>query len=304
MFRITSSVAVVSLALANASPALAEPKPPAIESVPITRFVDPAAIPLPAPPTNRTEQWEMRMGERIVRNVTAPTLTPILPDPAKATGTAVIVAPGGGFLMLAVDNEGYPVARWLASHGIAAFVLKYRLQPTPTDPAGFTQAFNNLLMSASKSMIPTPTFAMQDAQSALRLVRARAAEWHIDPHRVGMLGFSAGAMTTMGAGFAAHPNPRPDFMAPIYGPMSHQPIPADAPPMFAALAADDPLMSRGGYGLVADYRTANRPIEFHLFEAGGHGFGITKRGTTSDMWAEEFYRWMLDRGLLDKSKAK
>lgn len=261
-----------------------------------------AAIPLTAASGPGDEQWETFHGELIVRNVAAPTLTPVLPDPAKATGAAVIVAPGGGFVELSMSNEGYPVARWLADHGIAAFVLKYRLRPTPQDPQGFLRAMARMIQSATSSALTTPPEAVADGQAAVRLVRARAGEWKLDPNRVGVLGFSAGAMTTLAVGLSDDKAARPDFIASIYGPMGPTAVPADAPPAFFAVALDDPLMARGkSLGVIESWRGAGRPLEVHLYERGGHGFGMSGRLASTALWIEEFYAWMTSRGLLTKA---
>ncbi|MBS1669730.1 MAG: hypothetical protein JST58_20340 [Bacteroidetes bacterium] len=128
------------------------------------------------------DQWETLGDGRIVRNVVAPTLIPVLPDPTKATGTAVIVAPGGAFRLLAIDHEGFAVAHWLADHGIAAFVLKYRVEETPRNIDDY-MVFMNKLMSGFMDEIhkghfqpQTPVAALEDAQAAVRLVRSRAIE--------------------------------------------------------------------------------------------------------------------------------
>jgi acetyl esterase/lipase len=158
--------------------------------------------------------------------------------------------------------------------------------------------------AASKSAESNGQFAafppsLDDAEAALRLVRAKAADWHIDPKRVGMIGFSAGAITTVALGISGPPDARPDFIAPIYGWMKPVEVPADAPPMFSALAADDPLMGQQGYGIVESWHKANRPVELHVYEHGSHGFGADGMpGTTSTHWKEEFYWWMEARGLL------
>jgi acetyl esterase/lipase len=154
-----------------------------------------------------------------VRNVSTATLTPFLPEPARATGAAVIVAPGGAFALLAIDKEGWSVARWLADHGIAAFVLKYRLRPTPADPAEAQRQRAAAMASRERRDLSVPPQAVEDGQAALRLVRARASEWGIDPTRIGMMGFSAGAMTTLAVTLQSRPDERPAFVAPIYGPM-------------------------------------------------------------------------------------
>ena len=262
----------------------------------------PGAIPLRArvAGTVSSEQWEQPVvGGRSVRNVTEPTLTPFLPDPAKATGAAVIVAPGGGFYSLSIDDEGYHVARWLADHGVAAFVLKYRPDPTPRDVTGYTAAVIKRVTAIAKGgRFETPAPALEDASAAVRLVRSRATEWGVDPTRVGFLGFSAGAITALSVGLTDDKTARPDFIAPIYGPMWARPVPADAPPMFVAIALDDPIFSTGkSFELIDSWRGARRPVEAHLYERGGHGFGLGKSAATK-LWADEFYAWMQDRGLL------
>lgn len=265
---------------------------------------EPNAIPLlKSPPKARyPERWESMGGDnRVIRNVSKPTLTPFLPDPAKATGAAVIVAPGGAFFMLSIDSEGYKAARWLADHGVAAFVLKYRLQETPPDRNAAMAVMAQRMKGAvtSTATPQTPPEALADAEAAVRLVRARAGEWGIDPNRVGFLGFSAGAMTALSVGLTDDKAARPDFIAPIYPPMGARAVPADAPPMFVAVALDDPLFAKGkSLGLIDSWRTAGRPVEAHLYEHGSHGFGMISRFAGPALWPEEFYAWMKDRGLL------
>jgi len=275
---------------------------------PIDAPSEPGAIPLGTgrgaaarPP----EAWFRQYGTAFTRNVSTATLTPFLPDPAKATGAAVIVAPGGGFLMLSMENEGWRVARALADRGIAAFVLKYRLKPTPADMPAFEAAVAAMFASAGQ---PTtrmrPDDALRglsdqiaDSRAAFALVRGRAAQWHVDPARVGMIGFSAGAMTTMATVLGA-PDIKPAFIGPIYGSMEAVTVPRDAPPLFAALAANDPLFAHKGFGLIEAWQKADRPVEFHLYEAGGHGFGLGKRGTTSTDWFDSFVHWLDVMGFL------
>ncbi|HEV7384677.1 MAG TPA: alpha/beta hydrolase [Phenylobacterium sp.] len=269
---------------------------------------EPAAIRLydkpPAAAAN-PERTDVRNGLRVVRNVSDPTLTAFLPDPAKATGTAVIVAPGGAFMLLSYDSEGALVARRLAEHGVAAFVLKYRLEPTPADPAAFaavvmrrlSEARNTAVASGGTSPFTTEDQATADGAEALRLVRRRAAEWKIDPHRVGFLGFSAGAILTTNLATADDPATRPDFVGVIYGAL-RKPVPADAPPAFFATASDDPLLGKAAVPMVEAWHVAKRPAELHLYERGGHGFGLVPKGSSSDHWFDEFLWWMDGRGLL------
>jgi acetyl esterase/lipase len=238
---------------------------------------------------------------RIVRNVTRPTLTPYIPPAGKATGAAMIVAPGGAFQMLSIDSEGHQVAQWLAERGVAAFVLKYRLNPTAAEPSEFLKELGQTLRSvnAPGAQKPsTPANALADAKTAISLVRSRSAEWGIDPARVGFMGFSAGAMTTLSVGLLADGAVRPNFIAPIYPPMGGQTVPADAPPMFVAIAADDQLFGGGQFALVQDWLAAKRPAELHVFERGGHGFGMRPQNTTSDHWIDELFWWLQARGYL------
>lgn len=259
---------------------------------------------LSAAPASRSgadaEQWLAMPTGRVVRNVTSPTLTLYAPTPERANGTAVIVAPGGGFRVLAIEEEGTRVAEQLRAHGITAFLLKYRLQATPRSDAEFhrdMQAFMSAAPNPS-AMQATPE-ALTDAQAALRLVRANAPALHIDPQRIGFLGFSAGAMTALAAALAPERDARPNFVAPIYGPLTARDVPADAPPLFTALALDDALMARtSDFGLIASYQRAGRPIEAHLYEAGGHGFSTRQTGKTADLWFSQFIAWMQSRGLL------
>ena len=279
---------------------------------PIPAPAEPNAIRLDTgtvPDSTAPESWFRQYDVAMSRNVTAATLTPFLPDPAKATGAAVIIAPGGGFLMLSMDREGWSVARALAARGIAAFVLKYRLKPTPAGMPAFETAVTAMFAGAGRPdarLRPNDVLAgiavpIADARAAFALVRARAASWHVDPARIGMMGFSAGAMTTLGVTLAA-PDVRPAFIAPIYGSMEAVTVPVDAPPMFAVLAANDPLFAGKGLGLIEAWQSAGRPVEFHLYEKGGHGFGLGKPDTTSTGWFDSFVRWLDTGGFLTARK--
>lgn len=268
----------------------------------------PGAIPL-RPPVRKAapEQWELMswggMENRSIRNVVNPTLTPVLPDPAKATGVAVIVAPGGGFRGLSIDMEGFKVARWLADRGIAAFVLKYRLIPTPRDAGSYMQSVMAVMSNRNPEELfrdPTPE-ALEDALAAVRLVRQRSAEWQLAPGKLGLIGYSAGAITALGAGLTADPAARPDFIAPIYPTMVARQVPADAPPMFLAIALDDPLFAAGkSLGLIESWRQAKRPLEVHLYEKGAHGFSMNDRFNAASLYLDQFRAWMIDRKIIVK----
>jgi len=293
----------IAMACALAAPALAQND--AMTPIPIP--AQPDAIELgtgPLPGATAPESWHRQYGSRFARNVAVATLTPFLPDPARATGAAVLVAPGGGFRTLSMDNEGWDVARALAARGVAAFVLKYRLNQTPADMPAFERAMRDMFSGTARSAPPDPARAMAnlapqlaDAHAAFALIRARAAQWRVDPERVGMVGFSAGAMLTMATTLSGN-DAHPAFIGIIYGGLAPVTVPAAAPPMFVALAADDPLFGRSGFGLIDSWRAANRPVEFHLYEQGGHGFGMYPKETTSTGWFDAFVRWMDMHGWL------
>ena len=129
-----------------------------------------------------------------------------------------------------------------------------------------------------------------DADAAFALVRKNAEKWHVDPDRIGMIGFSAGAMLTMATTLNSH-DAKPAFIGDIYGPLAAVEVPSDAPPLFAAIAADDPLFGFN-VGLIEAWHKAKRPVEFHYYEQGGHGFGMYPKETTSTGWFDAYIRWL------------
>jgi len=279
---------------------------------PITTPKQPTAIELgtgPLPDATASESWHSQYKSTFARNVTVATLTPFLPKKGKATGAAIIVAPGGGFRTLSMSNEGWDVAKALADKGVAAFVLKYRLKQTPAEMAAFEKAMAEMFSGAARAnrplaeQDPAVEFAAQiaDARAAFALVRERSKEWHVDADRVGMIGFSAGAMLTISTTLYGK-DAKPAFIGDIYGPLTKVEVPADAPPLFIALAADDPFFANAGFGLIDSWRAAKRPVEFHLFEQGGHGFGMYPKTTTSTGWFDSFVRWLDMHGYLKPKK--
>jgi acetyl esterase/lipase len=305
------ALALVGAATANA--ALAQI--PTLVTTRMEQPAEPRSIPLyqgAAPGSESAiypEVWTKAFGkEQWVRNITKPTLTPFLPKKGKGNGAAVLVIPGGGFQFVSISNEGWPVAKWLADRGVAAFVLKYRVEQTPDSEAEFSKVMTARFQAPrddkgpSLEMFKTIDLARADAQTALRMIRAGATKWGIDPKRVGMLGFSAGAMTTMATTFANVPDARPDFIAPIYGFMTAVTPPPSPQPMFAALASDDPLFNKQGFGLIESWQKAGGSVEFHYYQGGNHGFGAQKKGTTSDLWFDQYMAWMTAQGILKAGK--
>lgn len=261
------------------------------------------------PNAKAQEAWHSQYGSQFARNVTVATLTPFLPEPGTASGAAVVVAPGGGFFTLSMENEGWDVARALAKQGVAAFVLKYRLNQTPKDMAGFQQTMEEMFSNTERRPPPPDPKEIktrlapqvEDARAAFALIRKRAADWKVDPDRIGMLGFSAGAMLTMATVLVGE-EAKPAFAGNIYGPLDTMPVPADAPPLFVALAADDPFFAKSGFGLIESWRAAGKPVEFHFYEQGGHGFGMYPKETTSTGWIDAYINWLKMHGLLRPKK--
>ena len=226
----------------------------------------------------------------VIQNVVTPTITAYLPAPSKATGTAVIIAPGGGFIALATTLEGEGLARYLQQRGIAAFLLKYRT--IEQRGSGIPQMDQD---TAAR-------YGIADAIRALKVVREHAAAWHLEADRVGIIGFSAGGMVASGALLQPDSAGRPDFAAMIYGaPFGVMPtIPAKLPPVFLAWAADDNVVPKMLPRFRDALTAAGISPEVHVYSAGGHGFGMKKQGTTSDHWVEEFYWWLASQGLATK----
>lgn len=250
-----------------------------------------------------SESWFRQWGDPMARNITTATLTPFLPEPGKANGAAVIVAPGGGFRWLSMGNEGWEVAQALADQGIAAFVLKYRLHPTPESLEDFSAWMNRPRTPAPPSSSDASTEAtpprppqldlsnqLEDAEAAYAMILDRAEEWGVDTDRIGMIGFSAGAGLTMHSTLNSE-SMKLAFIGPIYGGMGPVDVPADAPPMFCVIASDD-FLFRGQFGIIDSWYKAGIPVEFHLYQNGGHGFGLGNPNRTSNRWFDAFIHWL------------
>lgn len=242
-----------------------------------------------------------------IRNVTRPTLTAFLPERAVANGTAIIIAPGGGFMHLAIEKEGLEVAKWLRERGVAAFVLKYRLLDTGPTEESYQKRAKELSGSTGENSERQKIVAqaVADGRQAIKLVRQRAAEWGIAPDRIGLMGFSAGGILTMGVVMQHDAESRPNFAAPIYGGSTNGlPVATDAPALFIAVADDDRAFSASSAKLYLEWKAAGRPAELHIYSQGGHGFGLTNRGWPVDRWIDRFGDWLQTQGLLKPSGSK
>ncbi len=259
------------------------------------------------------------LGQHVVYNVVQPTLTAYFPNPKKANGVAVIVAPGGGFRFLNIDNEGTDVAKWLAEHGVTAFVLKYRTEKMPDATIDFLLAFRTFVgdlatrmqkgktetpMSggpasagdlASENPLDWPFTAPADGREAIKVLRANAERWHIAPDKIGLIGFSAGAALTYSVITSAPEAEMPNFAGAMYFTLSPTvAIPANAPPLFMAGNADDPI-SRGMPGVYKRWRASGHEAEIHMYPGDEHGFGKMHSGKPSDGWIDAFGKWMMTR---------
>ena len=273
-------------------------------------------IPNSKPAANEETTGADKEGRVIISKISIPTLTIFLPPAGKANGTAVIICPGGGYWVNAYKHEGTDVAKRFNEMGVAAFVLKYRL---PSD----------------RIMENTSIGPLQDAQQAIIIVRSKATEWHIDVNKVGILGFSAGGhlASTLGTHYknVLVPNPlnisvRPDFMILGYpqitadttinkkGSMDNlvgknadpellrsfsneTQVTADTPPTFIVQATDDGLSVKNSVAFYSALLKNKVPVEMHLYQAGGHGFGLNNT-TTKDDWMERCKNWMDANGWL------
>jgi acetyl esterase/lipase len=209
------------------------------------------------------------------------------PDRSKATGTGIILAPGGAFVALAIDLEANTIAKQLQQRGVAAFVLKYRIVEKRGD--GIPQMDQD---TAAR-------YGIADGIQALKVVRQHAAQWGVSPDRIGFMGFSAGAMVTSGTVLQQDSAARPNFAALIYGaPFGVMPpIPRNLPPLFLAWAQDDAIARDFTTRFYDALTRAGQKPEVHIYSGGGHGFGLKKQGTTSDHWLDDFYNWLEAQGL-------
>ncbi|MEJ5367233.1 MAG: prolyl oligopeptidase family serine peptidase [Bryobacteraceae bacterium] len=265
----------------------------------------PQVLPLYPGAAPGSEAWDWRetaaMGEKdgILRiaNVTRPTVSVFLPEPGRATGAGVVVVPGGGFRILAFNHEGTEVCEWLNSLGVAAFLLKYRVMRTD-DLGGVSKEAQDARRKEAMG------FGVTDALEAMRVVKRRAAEWGVDAERIGILGFSAGGYITAHVALTEDAEARPAFAVPVYAYFPEErPVPAGAPPLLAVHAADDRTVPAAhSVRLFQVWRQAGRPAELHIFERGGHGFGMRRQGQPVDGWTERVREWLASQGMLTTAR--
>ncbi len=259
-------------------------------------------------PGSETWNWSEQKaantpGNALLYNIVEPEIL-VYPAPKEiANGTSIVVAPGGAFHIISIENEGINVAKWLNDRGITAFVLKYRLVKMLTD-----NPFKELmtLMGDFKKLdsinAPVVEMAKNDGIEAMKYVRSRSKELNIDPQKIGFMGFSAGGTVTMSVMLSAPQELKPNFIAPIYlykNAVVGNLMPTKATPIFVAVASDDQLgLMPHSIKLYQEWNAAKHPAELHIYEKGGHGFGIMKHNTSSDQWAADFENWLKVRGLI------
>ncbi len=295
--RVLASAAALACASCNAAPATrVKPRPPEVIRI----------WPGPAP---GTESWSgaeesadadlPNLGKvHVITNVTVPTLTIFRPAAGKANGTAMIVVPGGAFRALPSDLDGTETAHWLTARGITAFVLKYRVRPPQSSPGA--ESFDGFAARTKAAR----DIAVADAEQSVRVVRSRARQMGIKPHSVGMIGFSAGAMTTIGAALANEPSVRPDFVVSLYGALLDRGAPVkDSPPLFIVAAQDDPQAPPlRSAEMFESWTRAGAPAELHLYEKGGHGFAFRLHHLPVDHWPAVLQAWLQVRGYLGNQR--
>lgn len=296
------------LALASCSSiARADFWPPSPEhpQMPIWPGTVPDAQPVPGPESTTVKDDKPIAGKPvvIVTNVSQPTLT-VYPPKGKNTGAAVVIFPGGGYQVLAIDIEGTEICDWLTSKGITAILLKYRVPIQQVGPYGESPQ------------------ALEDAQRTMGLVRAHAAEWHIDPHKIGVIGFSAGGhlVTAVSTHYDKRTYPavdaadkescRPDFAIALYpGHLSHKEdknlrlnphvrVTGDTPPTLIVQAADDPVDTvNNSLAYFLALQKAKVPVEMHLYAQGGHAYGLRRTNLPITEWPDLAQKWLATIGM-------
>jgi acetyl esterase/lipase len=259
-----------------------------------------------------SEEWDWTENTAVsgsfhpmVQNVVHPVMLYYPPDPSRSVGTAMIIAPGGGFVNLMMSYEGIDIARRLNEIGVHAFILKYRLiHIDPENPGARPDSYERgkgfLGKQAGQDIV---AMSGEDGQRAVSVLRSQAAEFGVSPERIGIMGFSAGGYVTV-ATVLGPAESRPDFAAPIYAPTGEEwglpiTVPEDAPPLFIATAANDKIIPwECSLNLFSAWQKAGYPAEMHVFQTGRHGF--VEKGGGADNFMDRLAEWLRVNGLLDK----
>ena len=289
---------------------------PAVEPVEVMRLYEGVA---PGSETWTHPEGKMGNDETVVYyNVSTPEMTVYLPDSSVATGAAMVVCPGGAFCLLSYTLEGTLVANELCRRGIAAIVLKYRTTPilndkgeVSNDPADMMKFVTALMSMSDTDPDLTATqnclnmehshLSFEDADRAISLVREHAAEWNINPDKIGIVGFSAGAVVAMHQALEHSEAGRPNFSGVVYGGwVPGWEAPADAAPLFICSPTYDIFHPEECITAYQIWQKAKLPVELHCYSDCVHGFGAVPAGKSSDLWMETMVRFMQDTGFLSK----
>lgn len=292
--------------LATTACSTASPEPPQVADTKPTDGPGPGFVvrpPVPASPPDRTriplgperpdnEQWELFFDSLMVRNVSRPSLFPFPPASDQALSKAVIIVPGGGYNFVSMGNEGFPVAERLAAEGYFPFVLSYRTFSTPRDAEGFLKETSKLFRTLGKGSLPDNPPAVEDLATAISYLEDHCEELGCDSSAIGAIGFSAGARTLI-RGIEGSPQTASlDHVGLMYPPMEQTIGDGPRPPVFMAIAADDPLFRQGGFTMIDRLVSDGANVEFHLYASGGHGFGMNKKGVTASGWVDDYLKWL------------
>lgn len=252
-------------------------------------------------PAPGSENWDWQEAyieqANMAYNIVSPSLTVYEASPEAATGTAMIICPGGGFHFLSMASEGHEVALWLQAKGITAFVLKYRTEHCLTDnPIQEFMQKNPNTPEFNRAMEPIIAMAIADGKAAVSYVREHAGEWGVKKDSIGIMGFSAGGTVTAGTAFTYDVNNRPDFAAPVYpyvGSFGDPRVPEDAPPIFIVCASDDFFgFQNHCTKLYTQWTEAGKSAELIIYRKGGHGFGMRRQNLPTDQWIDRFHEWL------------
>lgn len=300
-FNFCLAAALISVAASAQMPFQMKPKEPEVLPVPVRK----------AAPKSEEKVIDFG-GGKIITGVSEPTITVYLPQENNNTGTAVILLPGGGMRMLSWSNDVERMAKVLNAQGIAAIGLKYRLNNSTAAPAQQAGPAPKMIdvteyqKFAKANANPSPGVgeeandnAIEDARNAVKLVREHAADWKIDPEKVGFLGFSAGGCVAIGATIRAQEGEMPNFLCTAYGPsMIDVDVPANAPDLLIMTRAEHPNVAAGCLGLFLEWKKAGKNAELHMYGDGQSGFGLAdRRGrNTTDSWIDDLMTWLAARG--------